>query len=260
MSPSSWLLNNVSTAGIVILMVGGLMAFAGVGLITVRRRWPDLAVGEHNDVAGVLLGLVGAIYGIMLAFVVVSVYTTFQEAESTVRAEASEISEVYVDTRGMPIASAIEAGVEAYVHDVVEDEWPLLAIGKSSPKVDQDMESLFAILQGFEPTTQAETSFYEAAIGDLNAVIEARRGRIYAAGQEVPTILQVLLYGGAFLLVAFTWLFGMRRFRTQLLMVMGVAGLVGFSLVVVLAIDHPFAGEVVVSSEPFRQGILARFW
>jgi hypothetical protein len=260
MSPSMWLLNNVSTAGIVILVVGGLMAFAGFGLITVRKRWPDLEVGEHNDVAGVLLGLVGAIYGIMLAFVVVSVYSTFMEAERTVRAEASEIAEVYADTRGLPIAAAIEAGVDAYVHDVVEDEWPLLAIGESSAKVDQDLEGLFATLQAFEPTTQAQTSFYEATIDDLNAVIEARRDKIFAAGQEVPVILQLLLYGGAILLVSFTWLFGMRRFRTQLLMVMGVAGLVGFSLVVVLAIDHPFAGDVVVSSEPFRQGILARFW
>jgi hypothetical protein len=49
----------------------------------------------------------------------------------------------------------------------------------------------------------------------------ARRERLFDAQQELPTILEILLYGGAILLVAFTWLFGMRRFRAQLLMVMG---------------------------------------
>jgi hypothetical protein len=62
------------------------------------------------------------------------------------------------------------------------------------------------------------------------------------------------------LLVAFKWLFEVRRFRAQLLMVMRLAVLVGSSLLVKLVIDHPFSGDVDVSSSPFQLGVLARFW
>jgi hypothetical protein len=260
MSISSWLLNNLSTAVITILVVGGLMAMAGIGLVAVRRRWPDFAQGEHNDVAGVLVGLVGAIYGIMLAFVVVAVYTSFVEAENTVLAEASQVAQIEMDTQHLEIADAMDRHVGAYVHHVVEDEWPLMATGQSSPLVEADLAAMFATLQGYQPRTQAEISFYNEAIGDLNDVVASRRDRLFAAGQELPQILEILLIGGALLLVAFTWLFGMRRFRAQILMVMGVAALVGFSLVVVLVIDHPFAGEVVVSYAPFQQAELADYW
>ena len=52
----------------------------------------------------------------------------------------------------------------------------------------------------------------------------------------------------------------MRHFRAQLVMVMGVAVLVGCCLLVVVVIDHPLSGEITVSSEPFRLGVLASFW
>jgi hypothetical protein len=61
------------------------------------------------------------------------------------------------------------------------------------------------------------------------------------------------------LLVAFKWLFGVRRFRAQFLMVMGLAVLVGSSLLTTLVIDHPFSGDVAVSSSRFQLGVLARF-
>ncbi len=100
----------------------------------------------------------------------------------------------------------------------------------------------------------------DAAIGDINVLTAARRERLFDAQQELPTTLEILLHGGAILLVAFKWLFGMRQFRAQLLMVMGVAVLVGSGLLVTLVIDHPFSGDVAVSSSPFQLGVLARFW
>ncbi len=255
-----WLLNHIPTTVLAVLVVGGSIAWSGLGLIVVRRRWPQLAAGEHNDVAGVMLQVVGAVYGIMLAFVVVSVYASYSDAQHTVRAEASYIAQLGVDTHGLDVGPAIAAEVGAYVHDVVEDEWPAMATGESSPKVQADLVALFGTMRLYNPSTQAEIAFYTAAVTDLNNVVNARRDRLFDANQELPGVLQVLLYGGAAILTASTWLLGMRRFRIQLLMVAGVAALVGFSLFVVIVIDHPFSGDVAVSTLPFRIGVLAAFW
>jgi hypothetical protein len=251
-----WLLNTFSTPVLALIVVGGLMAIAGAGLAYVRRRWPHFITGEHNDVAGILLGVVGATYGIMLAFVVVAVYQAFTDAEENVRTEASEVVQIYLDTRGLDIAGAVSAQVTTYVRDVVLDEWPSMANGRSSPRAEADIHAMFGLLQGYEPRTQAQVAFYTAAIADLNGVIAARRARLFDAQEELPAVLEFLLFGGAVLVVAFTWLFGMRRFRAQLVMVLGVAALIGFSLLVTLVIDHPFSGDVTVSSGPFTQGIL----
>ncbi|MEI7745803.1 MAG: hypothetical protein WCK58_18860, partial [Chloroflexota bacterium] len=213
-----------------------------------------------NDVAGVLLGIVGAIYGIMLAFVVVTVWSSFADAEHNVRREATYAAQVLLDTEGLDVSSSMSAEVRAYVHDVVELEWPLMTTGKPSGAVDADIVALFATLRSSNPATQSQAGFHTAAINDLNDLLAARRDRLFAAQEELPAVLQDLIYGGALLLVAFTWLFGMRRYRAQLLMVMGVAALVGFCLLVVVVFDHPFSGDITVSNGPFHLGVLAPLW
>ena len=255
-----WLLNSVPTWALVVLVVGGFIAVAGFGLLFVRRRWPHLIAGEHNDVAGVLLGIVGATYGIMLAFVIVAVYQDFSDAEANVRGEATSLAQVYRDTRGMPIADAMTEQIGRYVHHVVEDEWALMADGQLSAQAGSDIDAMFAVLQGFEPQTQSQSAFYDAAIGDINQVVAQRRSRLFDAQEELPVMLQLLVVGGALLVVAFTWLFGMRRLTAQLLMVMGVGTLIGFSVLLALMIDHPFSGDLSISSAPFREGALAVFW
>ena len=60
--------------------------------------------------------------------------------------------------------------------------------------------------------------------------------------------------------VAFTWLFGMKRFRTQLVLVEGVAILIGSTLMIAILIDHPFSGDLTVSYAPFQEGALASLW
>ena len=52
--------------------------------LAIRRKWPVLADGEHNDVAGFIIAVVGVIYAVLLAFVVIVSWENFSQAESTV--------------------------------------------------------------------------------------------------------------------------------------------------------------------------------
>ncbi|MFE0510117.1 hypothetical protein [Streptomyces sp. NPDC058964] len=48
--------------------------------------------------------------------------------------------------------------------------------------------------------------------------------------------------------------------EAELLSVASVAGLVGFSLLLVFVLDRLFAGELSVSPAPCRAGALAEYW
>ncbi|MEW2529291.1 hypothetical protein [Streptomyces sp. NPDC047071] len=73
-------------------------------------------------------------------------------------------------------------------------------------------------------------------------------------------LLQVLAFGGALVLVPLTFLYGLRKLRVQMLFVASVAALVGFSLLLVVVLDRPFAGDLDVSPAPYREGALAQYW
>ncbi|MET9129660.1 hypothetical protein ACGFZG_21855 [Streptomyces antibioticus] len=77
---------------------------------------------------------------------------------------------------------------------------------------------------------------------------------------ERPSAERGRAFGGTVVLIRLTFLYGMRKLRVQLLFVASVAALVGFSLLLVLVVDRPFAGELSMSPAPYREGALAQYW
>ncbi|MEU6978188.1 MULTISPECIES: DUF4239 domain-containing protein [unclassified Streptomyces] len=260
---SLWLLNHFSTFTLTVVTVGGTVLLAVAGSVLARRRYPSLAEGEHNDMVGVTLGMFGAIYGIILAFVIVTLWTQLDNTQTIVATEATDVALIARDAAAFPapVRADVDAALSGYVHAVVEDQWPRMRAGEPSyGATGEKLQTVFDALQAYEPKTAREEVFYEEAVGRLNDVAGQRRARLTMAEQELPPLLQVLAFGGAIVLIPLTFLYGMRRLRIQLLFVSAVAGLVGFSLLLVFVLDRPFAGELSVSPAPYKEGALAPYW
>ena len=76
-----------------------------------------------------------------------------------------------------------------------------------------------------------------------------RRERRVMADGIVPAIIWVVLFGGAFLTIGFTFFFGAENLRAQSVMTGALSVLIFAGLLTVVAIDHPFAGTVKVGPE-----------
>jgi len=139
-------LNDVPTWPLVIAVVGGAVALSMPGNGLVRRWLPRDRPWEYNDVAGALLAVVTGLYGLVLAFVIVSVGENYRSAQEAVFSEATAQDQVVTDSRGFPESAraAITARVGDYITDVIDHEWPLLAEGKEDPEADARLSALFA--------------------------------------------------------------------------------------------------------------------
>ncbi|MFB7241969.1 hypothetical protein CW362_06730 [Streptomyces populi] len=260
---SLWLLNHFSTFTLAVGVVGGTVLLSVGGSVLLRRRYPSVARGEHNDMVGVTLGMFGAIYGIILAFVIVTLWTQLEDTQTIVATEATDAALITRDAAAFPapVRARLDSAVSGYVHAVVEDQWPRMRAGDPSyGATETHLRAAFQALQDYDPKSPSKQVFYEEAVTRLNDVASQRRARITMARQELPPLLQVLAFGGALVLVPLTFLYGMRKLRVQLLFVASVAGLVGFSLLLVFVLDRPFAGELSVSPAPYREGALAQYW
>ncbi|GLX21157.1 DUF4239 domain-containing protein [Streptomyces lavendulae] len=258
-----WLLNHLPTTWLALLVVGGVIVLALLGSVLATRFFPVLAAGENNDMVGVVLGMFGAIYGIILAFVIVNLWTDLQTAETVVAAEASAVSQIVRDAEAFPPATrdAVHACVRDYVHTVVERQWPLMTVGRGDAAVTSHaVDGMYRVLADYEPRSFSEQSFYQEALDSLNDVAAQRRARISESHNELPALLQVLIFGGAAVIILITLLYGVRDRRVRLLFVGSVAALIGFSLLLVIVLDCPFAGDMSVSPQPFKASALARFW
>ncbi|GAA3006761.1 hypothetical protein GCM10020229_33600 [Kitasatospora albolonga] len=258
-----WLLNGLDTAALSLVVVGGIVLLAVAGALLTRRRFPQTVHGEHNEMVGVVLGMFGAIYGIILAFVIVTLWTQLETTNSIVASESTAAASLVRNVRALPPQEQdrVNAAMSGYLHAVVDVQWPLMREGEPNyESTARSLDAVYDALQSYEPQTETQQTFYELAAGNLNEVVAQRRARITMATQQLPLLLQVLVFGGALVIIPLTFLYGVRSRRMQLLFVGTVAALVGFSLLLTLVLDRPFSGELSVSPAPYKEGALAQFW
>lgn len=258
-----WLLNNFRTLTLAGLLGGGAVLVAVLGALLVRRTHSRVTEGKYNDMVGVVLSMYAAIYGIILAFVVVAEWEALNDAETNVAAEASQTAEVLRDASAFPPEQErkVAYAVGEYVHAIVEKQWPLMREGRPDPGLtNHEVVALYQVFQAYEPRTKAEKAYYEQSVATLGEVAQARRTRLADAQQSLPSLLNVLIYGGALVMLPLTLLYGIKSLRAQLMFVISVAGLIGVSLLLCLTMDYPYAGDLAVSPAPFKEGVLAQFW
>jgi hypothetical protein len=257
-----WLLNSFPTGLLSVVMVGSFMLFAVGGHRIARRMSPAVADGKHSPLAERMIGVLLGMFGLVLAFTIVTLYGAYKEASHTVQAEATFAAEIYRDTRVFePQAAAeVDRALGAYVREVVNNEWPLLAKGRASQEAWDLTTELFAVFQRYEPQTEVQKTFYGEAVGKLNEMLGARRARIQEAEEELPPEFLILISCGAFILMGFLWLLKSEDPNIHSLLIAGVALMVGLNILLVVLLDHPFAGDVRVSPHPFTEGALAKYF
>ncbi|GAA0405164.1 DUF4239 domain-containing protein [Streptomyces luteireticuli] len=258
-----WLLNSFSTPALVLLVVGVPTLLTVAAALLLHRRYPALSTGKYNNVVEVLLGMFGAIYGIILAFVIVTLWTQLETTQSVVATEATDLAQMVRDVRSFPAEQrdGITKDIDAYVHGVVNVQWPLMREGRADyTATAAKLDRIYTDLQAYEPRTSTQRAFYEQTLDRLNDVVAQRRARLEQSSEQLPLLIRALVFGGALVVLAVICLFGNRRKSVQILFVASVSVLIGFSLLLVLVLDRPFSGDLSVGPEPYKAGALAVYW
>jgi protein-S-isoprenylcysteine O-methyltransferase Ste14 len=251
-----------------LLVVCGASFAAVLGLAVVQRLVPTTIREEHNEVAGFIYAVVGVIYAVLLALVVIATWEEFGRARITVETEANALAEIFWLAHRLPEPEGRELQelCLSYAEEVVTVGWPLMEQGRT-PALDRSQESarswvllddVRASLQEAEPTTLAGQELYAEGLDQVQRLADARRMRLVMAEESLPTVLWVVLIVGGIVVVGFAYLFGMQNTWAHALMVGSLAGVIALVLFTIAAMDHPFSGGARVGPEAFEL-VLKRF-
>ena len=251
------LLNEFGTVPLALLFSGGLALFAGAALKATRVFMPQMSRGPHNELAGFILPLVIGVYGLVLGFVVVVLYDDFKEATDYVQLEAASLEDVYRYSTRFPaeVQEQMRARTGEYIA-AVDQEWPLLRTGQSSPRATRALTGVFDAL-AFEPQNESEAVYLAEAVAAFREIHLARHRRLDAATETLPTMLSVFVFLGGLIVIGLTLFFGQPSGRAQMTMVVALGAVMGFTMLLVIVLDHPFAGSTAISPSHFHQGLLA---
>jgi hypothetical protein len=245
-------------AVLLVVVMPGLVLLLQWGI---RRRWPSLAEGDHNEVVGFIIAVVGVIYAVLLAFVVIVAWENSVSAERIVGQEASTLRGLYRESAAFPDETQEELHVlvRQYADEVVELEWPAMAEGvPGDSRAGAVFDEMAETLASAQVTTPAQEEFLGAEAERLSQLVSLRSQRLDYADRTIPGVLWTALIVGGIVTIGFALLFGLQRAVLHSLMLGSLAALIGVLLFVAVEMDRPFAGGVAVQPEPFER-VLADF-
>ena len=244
-----------ATALYVILTVFVPVLVAVVGLAVVQRLVPPERREKHNDVAGFIYAVLGVAYAVLLAFVVIAVWQDYQTAQTNVESEAHELAGLYVLASQLPEPERtnVQELVRTYVRVVVEEEWPMMERGQTSPRADSLVSRLRSKMLGFDPHTKGGQVLYELGNTRLHDAADARRSRLLEVREGIPHLLWVVLVVGGAITVSFTYLFGLKSNVAHSLMVAALTLVICGILFTIGEFNNPFSGVVEIRPEAFEE-------
>jgi hypothetical protein len=247
-----------------VLVIVGVCLAAVAGLESVQRLVPYEKREQHNDVAGFLYAVVGVIFAVLLALLVIAVWEQYQRARETVETEANAVAEIAWLAHRLPEPEhhELQEDARSYAQEVVDEEWPRMEQGlggvQSLPEGWDLVDDMRATLQEVEPRTEAEQELYAAGLDQIERLNDARRMRIVASKEGLPGVLWAVLVFGAVVALGFTYLFGLRNSWAHRLMVMSLTAVIALVLFTIGVMEYPFSGGARIEPEAFEL-ILERF-
>jgi hypothetical protein len=256
------LLNTVPITLIMVIAVGLTLGVVLLAVWLIRRVVPATRDGFHAEISAPMLGVVAAVFGLLLAFVIIIAYQNFLEADANVSQEADALASIVRDSAAFPEpgGSNVRRAVGTYVRSVVTTEWPQMRDGHDSDVAKGGLDSIYAAFRTVGPRSAAEIAFYDDAVRQLNNGLDARRNRIQAATGGLPGDIAALLLFSSLVIVAYAVLVGSPNFWFHLLGPAAVAAVIAVSLVVLVDLTYPFSGDFAIGPDDFKTGALNQFF
>jgi tryptophan-rich sensory protein len=238
-----------------LLFVVVCSAISLVVLGLVRRSNAIKHLDTHHEAAGFLIGIIGVVYAVLLAFTVIIVWEQFTEASHDVAQESNQIEDLWQMAGGFrpEVRDAMRGALVGYARAVVDTEWATMREGRPSAEARQAYLRIWEVFRGVDPQGEREKALYSEVLYTVNVLSDSRRTRLLDSEDSLPPVMWAALYAGGFITIAFTYLFQLRNYRLQAAMTVGVVAVVSLALYLVIALNQPFTGIVTVDSEPFRQ-------
>jgi hypothetical protein len=235
-------------SGAILIGLGTALSMLGPGLV---RRYVTLErLTANNEIAGFKYATLGVLYAVFLAFAIIVVWQKFSDAEADVVQEAGAATTIYRLSQGMDAKSETEirGAVSAYLKAAIADDWPAMdhGVAGASRTARQALDAIYATLLSSAPAERTGNPVMAELLHQLDVMTQARRARLIAAQGSVPGIIWLVLFGGAIVAIVFTFFFGTRNLRAQVMMTGLLAVMISAELLIIVAIDRPFTGSVKV--------------
>jgi Protein of unknown function (DUF4239) len=227
---------------VVVAAVVAGAAFALVHRISRRSLLSDSGRGRP------MIQVTGTLFAVVLAFVILAAFQTYNGARAGAQSEAVAILDMTRTAALFPPAERdrLRADFVCYGRAVVDEEWPAMRRGHSSPLVDHWVNAYLATFGGLALASPRQQLALQELLNLAGTRSAGRLQRLADSTPAVPTPLWLaLVFGGCVaVLLQLSMADGRERIRVQSGLVAGFAAVVAACLLIVDFLDHPYRPQL----------------
>src|ERR1700749_4760473 len=232
------------------------LGVSGVIVFVLTRVCPNSNRKLINDVTGWQLGILGTTYGVILGFMLYTVWNDFKMAEINTNLEAVSLLTVSRIATGLP--SPQREGFHAlglkYAEVAIHQEWPAMQVQQDSHASQLVLGDMWKLLVEVKTENGGSNSVdhLTSALGDLS---ERRSLREEELRTRLPPILWLLLIAGAGATVGSSCLLGNDNKWLHYCQVLALTFVVAVTLATIADLARPFEGAVSVTPVAFERAL-----
>lgn len=238
-----------------LLILWAVLALAVTASVFVHK-WRK---GDEEPDYQPVLAFVGASYGLLLGLLVVSAMNHYSDTKREAPREASTLVALWdtLDVYPRATKDPVRHDLLCYMRAVVEDDWPAMERGSrlEDPRTLAFGDRLRAGIRDLPVGEPRQSSAYGRAAGLIADAGQSRQQLLFFTEPEVPAILWLLIYLGAFLLVFLLATHYAEHPRGRYAALGSVAALLTVIVVVLTLLDHPYEYGARVEPDAMRDGI-----
>ncbi len=257
------ILNSVPAGWLLLAAAALALGIVLVAVVVIRRLVPATSEGYHAEISAPMLGVVAALFGLFLAFVIIIAYQNYLSAGSNISRETESLSAIVRDSAAFPEPEAWQRARRS--GNLRASRGQRLVAPDAHRQNERaapcrDSTTIYAALRTVDPKSGTEVAFYNDAVSQLSTALSARQDRLESVAGGIPSIIMVLLLFNTVVILAYAVFVGSPNFWFHVLGPAAIAVVVAVSLVVLVDLSYPFSGSVTVSNGSFKAGVLAQFF
>ena len=236
-------------------IMGAGVALVLGGLLVVRRVVTRPVFKPSDSAPGNALSVLGSLYGVLLAFVVVAVWGQYDDAVLDVEREVNELTDMFrlAASFGEPDGPQLRELILAYTRAVASEEWDTMRHGRPSERCHELTQQIWQAYGRIEPDTDRQRAAYSESLDSLDDFSDARKARLSASEHRLPPVMWYLLIGAGIVTLSFTYFFRLEDVWSHIFMTAALAAVVGAVLLLIYAFDSPFTGIIRVGPDSFER-------
>jgi Protein of unknown function (DUF4239) len=229
------------------VIIVGAAAVAVTGMLLVRRVAPPGTYFKDAVPAGALYTVVGTAYMVILAFVFLVAFESYQEARSEAQAEATATLAMFHSAQvfNSKATNELQGQVMCYAREVISKEWPAMRDGKTSSAVEARIAAMESEAEEAPIADSKQTAAYGEWASSNQERRRGRQGRISEAAPVVAPVIWLILIIGAVTVIATVCFFADREeaWLPQATMIAAITTVVVSGLLLVRFLDKPYENQ-----------------